>query len=115
YTVCNGTYNTSIFDLWTLGRQLLNLQVSQVDSTRPIPVNSNGHFTDTINYPHVGQQQSAFDQNFRNYLISKGARDDNGKLIDAQSIINIDEYSPADLKLNLFTPDELLQNGHSIV
>ena len=116
YTV-GGQFNTGVQDLWTLGRQLLNTQLTQLDKTNPIIVNSNGNFTDTINYPYqiAPGSQTPFDANFRNYLISKGARDANGNLINQQTLINIDQYTPSDLKLSMFTPDELLQNGHSIV
>jgi len=112
-----GNFQQGIQGLWSLGRQLLNTQLTQLDKTNPIIVNSNGNFTDTINYPYqiAPGAQTAFDANFRNYLISTGARDANGNLINQQTLINIDQYTPADLKLSYFTPDELLQNGHSLV
>jgi len=114
YTV--GAYD-GIQDLWTQARLLLNTQLTQLDKTNPIIVNSNGNFTDTINYPYqiAPGAQTAFDKNFRNYLISTGARDGNGNLINQQTLINIDQYAPSDLKLSYFTPDELLENGHSLV
>lgn len=114
YTV--GSYD-GIQDLWTQARLLMNTQLTQLDHNNPIIVNSNGNFTDTINYPFqiAAGAQTAFDANFRNHLISIGARDANGNLINQQSYINIDQYAPSDLKLNYFTPDELLENGHSIV
>lgn len=103
--------------LWTLARQLMNTQLTQLDKTQPIVVNSNGNFTDTINYPYqiAAGAQTAFDANFRNYLISEGARDNNGRLINQQTFVNIDQYAPSAFKLSMFTPDELLNNGNSYV
>jgi hypothetical protein len=103
--------------LWTLGRQLLNSHLTQPDKANPILVYSNGSFTDTVNYffQNSSGAQTNFDKNFRNYLINQGARDQDGKLIDQQTRINLDQYKPSDLKLSYFSPDELNQNGHSIV
>jgi hypothetical protein len=116
YTV-GGNFGTSIEDLWTRARQLLNSHLTQLDTAHPLLAYSHGNFTDTINYnwQEARSAQSVFDKNFRDYLISKGARDENGKLIDQQSIINLDQYKPSDLKLSYFSPDELLSNGHSYV
>jgi hypothetical protein len=112
-----GNFGTDIQGLWTRARQLLNSHLTQFDTLHPQPVYSNGNFTDTINYrwQAVEGAQSTFDKNFRDYLINKGARDENGKLIDQQSIINLDRYKPYDLKLSYFSPDELLSSGHSYV
>jgi hypothetical protein len=112
-----GNFNTSILDLWSLGRNLLNTHITQLDKKNPQLVYSNGSFTDTVNYYYqvAPGVQSNFDKNFREYLINQGARDENGKLVDQQTQINIDQYKPSDLKLSFFSPDELLSNGHSYV
>jgi hypothetical protein len=111
-----GSYN-SIEDLWTRARNLINNHLQQLDTTHPILVYSNGSFTDTIryNYQIAPGVQSTFDKNFRSYLINQGARDANGKLVDQQTYINIDQYKPSDFKLSYFSPDELLNQGHSYV
>ncbi|MDZ4838505.1 MAG: TonB-dependent receptor plug domain-containing protein [Bacteroidota bacterium] len=118
YDVGVGNQGTSVQTLWTLARQLTNRHLTTLDRTKPIPVYDQfGVFTDTINYPYAiaASGQSTFDKNFRNYLISIGARDNNGKLIDQTSLINIDQYKPEELKLSYFSQDELLNNGNSYV
>lgn len=104
--------------LWTLGRQYLNRHLTQLNRSNPVPVyDKNGIFTDTVNYTYVENSgaQSTFDRNFRNHLISIGARDENGKLIDSATLINLDRYSPDELKMSWFSPDELLNNGTALV
>ena len=118
FTVGNGGFSTDVIQgLWTLARNLLNSHLTQLDRNNPIPVYNNNNFTDTVNYLYqiAPGSQTNFDKNFRNVLIARGARDDNGKLIDQQTIINLDEYKPSDLKLSYFSPDELLNNGKSYV
>jgi outer membrane receptor protein involved in Fe transport len=112
-----GNFFTAIEDLWTIARSLLNSHLTQLDKANPILVYSNGSFTDTVNYFYqiAPGAQSTFDKNFRQYLINQGARDQNGKPIDQQSYINLDQYTPNDLKLSYFSPDELLNSGHSYV
>jgi hypothetical protein len=117
YTVGNGAFGTSVEGLWTLARQLMNSHLTELDRSNPLPVYSNGHFADTINFNWVNNtaKQSTFDKNFRQHLESIGARDQSGRLITDQSIVNIDAYKPSDLKLSYFSADELLNSGKSYV
>jgi hypothetical protein len=102
--------STSINNLWTLMRQLMNSHIQQLDTKNPVPVyDSNGVFLDTINYKFLNDgQQTTFDKNFRNYLKSIKATDVYGNLIDDNSYVNIDRYSPDQFSISMFSPDELL-------
>jgi outer membrane receptor protein involved in Fe transport len=117
YTVGNSAFETSIQGLWTLARQLMNSHLTELDRSNPLPVYSDGHFADTINFNYINNtaKQSTFDKNFRQHLESIGARDASGRLINDQSIVNIDAYKPSDLKLSYFSADELLNSGKSYV
>jgi hypothetical protein len=100
-------------NLWTQMRQLTNAHILSLDTENPIPVYSeDGIFLDTITYQWFNDgSQSTFDMNFRNYLMSTGARDVYGNPIDEYSHINIDRYSPDVFSLDMFAPDELLELG----
>ncbi|RYD83636.1 MAG: TonB-dependent receptor [Sphingobacteriales bacterium] len=101
--------------LWNLARQLTNTHL-QLDTLNPMAVyDEDGNFTDTVNYRYKSVNQSTFDKNFRQHLIDKGYRDNTGRLIDDQSFINIDQYGPEEFNLNMFSADELLNNGNSYV
>jgi outer membrane receptor protein involved in Fe transport len=109
----------SASELWTLARQLTNqhLTVKNNADTSQFArsVDANGNFTDTLFVTLNTNGQRNFDKNFRNYLINKGARDNHGRYIDQNSYINIDQYSPSDLKLSMFSADELLNQGNSYI
>lgn len=108
-------YTLTTTSLWQLMRQLTNRQLQQLDKSNPDPIFREGVFTDTVNYPYQVTSQSTFDKNFREYLKKNGARDVNGNVIDDQTLINIDRYNPGNFQLNMFSPDELLNNGNSFV
>lgn len=102
--------------LWTIARQLANSHLTIASNATPTPVyDQYGNFLDTFNYKFSSANQSNFDRNFRNSLISKGERDSHGKLINDQSYINIDKYDPSYFKMNMFSADELLSNGYSLI
>ncbi len=123
-------YTVATTGLWTLARQLANSHLS-VDTTRKDSVfDKYGNFLDTINYRFQSANQRTFDKNFREYLISQGATDIHGKPISSESFINTDGYNPGDYnnlskylashgrlagKLNMFSADELLNQGSSLV
>ncbi len=110
-----GTNQQSPTGLWMLARQLTNTHL-QLDTLNPIPIyDEEGNFTDTVRYNYISVNQSTFDKNFRQSLIDKGYRDHNGRLIDQQTFINIDQYGPEEFRLDMFSPDELLNNGSSFV
>lgn len=111
-------YRLDANSLWTLMPQLMNRQLSQMDLDHPIlSYDANGYFTDTVRYNRLvnASEQTVFDRNFRNYLMQKGAEDANGKKINEHSLVNVNSFNPNDLKLDMFSADELLNNGNSLV
>jgi hypothetical protein len=107
------SYGVDASRLWTVMRQLMNSHIQQLNTSDPQGVySSDSVFLDTINYPRLNdRQQTTFDKNFRNYLMSIGDKDVYGKPIDTNSNINIDRYSPDQYSLSMFSPDELLENS----
>ena len=95
--------------LWGLMRQHANKHILERDLLNPNPVfDANGTFQDTINYDRlfVAEEQSDFDRNLRNAL----GLDPNGT-----DFIDIDSYDPSTYSLDMFSEDELLNNGSSLV
>ncbi|MEA3495917.1 MAG: carboxypeptidase-like regulatory domain-containing protein [Bacteroidota bacterium] len=107
-------YGVGANSLWTAMRQSMNAHILQLDTDNPIPIYSDdGVFLDTINYNRLNDgSQSTFDKNFREYLMSKGATDVYGNPIDNLTYVNIDRYSPDEFSLDMFSADELLQQGY---
>ena len=96
--------------MWGLMRQLTNKHILQRDLSNPIPVidELTGVYQDTVNYDrlYVAEEQSWFDRNLRENL---------GKQVDNRDYINIDELSPEEFDIRMFSPDELLNSGSSLV
>jgi len=93
--------------LWGLMRQHMNKHILERNLSNPYPVfDVNGIYQDTVNYDRlfIAEEQSTFDKNFRAEY-SKGQLD----------FIDIDSYSPDKFSLNMFSADELLNNGSSLV
>ena len=100
-------WGTSPMGLWGIMRQLANKHILERDLSNPYPVfDANGIYQDTINYDRlfVADEQSEFDKNFR-------ASQNIGQL----EYIDIDSYTPDAFSLDLFSPDELLNSGSSLV
>jgi hypothetical protein len=115
------SYGLSAGGLWTLMRQLVNNQlVSGLDTglgSAQASFDANGVFQDTITFNRtvVAEAQKDFDKKLRSKLIEMGARDANGKLIDQYSLLNTDGYDPSMYSLDMFTADELLNDGNSYI
>ncbi|MBL0912068.1 MAG: TonB-dependent receptor [Bacteroidia bacterium] len=95
--------------LWTRGRLLVNNHLSQLDFTNPMPVyNDMGVFMDTIRYDYLfaDTAQAYFDKSLRTAL---------GKDVNAKEILQFDAVDPSQLNLQMFSPDELLNNGSPLV
>ena len=95
--------------IWGYMRQLANKHLTQLDFSNPNPIfDENGIFKDTVNFDrlYVAEEQSVFDLNLRNEL---GLNADNVDWID------VDSYGPDRFDLNMFSADELLNNGGSYV
>ncbi len=96
-------------NLWSLMRQLANKHISQLDTKNPILVTDNyGVFQDTVNYDWLydASSQSLFDYNLRKNL---------GYATDGTDQINIDALDPSNFSLNMFSAEELLNDGNSYV
>ncbi len=111
--------------LWNLMPQLANSHISNLAT-----VTENGYviggihtydefgtFTDTINYNiRVDKdQQTHFDQKLREKLIADGRTDINGDLYTETSFIDINSLSPSDFSLDMFSADDLWNNGNAFV
>jgi len=102
-------YGVSPIGLWGLGRQLSNLHIMELDLKNPYPVyDENGVFLDTVNYDRLynADDQSFFDKNVRAKL---------GLAENSTDWIDVDAYSPDFYSIDMFSADELLNNGNSFV
>ena len=105
------SYSIAPMGLWTIMRQLANSHIMEMDTTRPdIKYDENGVFMGIVDYPrYVNKEaQKTFDKNIREKL---------GKGEDEW--IDIDSYKPEDYmgygSLDLFSAEELFNNGNSLV
>ena len=105
--------------LWGIMRQQANKHILERDLSNPIPVEDllTGIYQDTVKYDRlvIAEEQSNFDINLRAYLQSIGATDNLGNNITDQTFIDVDSYDPSIYSLDLFSPDELLNSGSSLV
>jgi outer membrane receptor protein involved in Fe transport len=93
--------------LWSLMRQLINKHIEQLDKSNPHAVyDAYGVFMDTINYDRLfsESEQSYFDYNFRKSI---------GMNTNSTEWIDIGSYTPDYFNINMFSADELLNNGSS--
>lgn len=112
------SYGVGATNLWRLMYQYANSHIAELDKNNPIiSYDANGVFQDTIRYNRLvnSANQSTFDKNFRNKLIAEGATDVYGKKINETTFLDINSYKPSDFKLDMFSADELLNNGSAIV
>jgi len=103
------SYSLSPGSLWTRGRQLVNTHLANLDFSNPMPVyNDMGVFMDTIRYDYLfaDTAQSYFDKSLRTAL---------GKDLNAREWLEFDAVDPSQMNLEMFSPDELLNNGNSLV
>jgi hypothetical protein len=109
--------------LWTVARQLTNQHI-QLDNQNPILVIDGQSYTyeeylsdptlqfgqfDTINYGFSNVGQTEFDKNLRDRLNA------NGFNLTDLDFIDVDALDPSLLSLDLFSADELLNNGNQFV
>ena len=101
-------YDLSPVGLWTRARALTNFHIQQYDSlnaTGTIEVPGfPSTFPLTLYSRLVGNDQTVFDRNLRSSL----GLDPNGN-----EFINVDALDPGQLALDMFSPDELLNNGNN--
>ncbi|MBO6516494.1 MAG: carboxypeptidase-like regulatory domain-containing protein [Bacteroidia bacterium] len=118
-------YSLNANGLWTLMPQLANSHVLELDNfeTGEYTVggihkyDENGVFLDTVTYNTFidTDAQKTFDRNLRNKLIAEGRTDVYGNPITESSFIDVNSLSPDDLSLDMFSADDLWNNGNSYV
>lgn len=123
-TIFSG-YNLNANGLWTLMPLMANRHIQNLDKNLENGITLGGFhsydrfgtFVDTINYNvRVDKdQQSDFDRNLREQLISSGARDVYGNLYNETSFIDVNSLNPSDLTLGMFSANDLLNQGNSYV
>ena len=117
-------YSLSASGLWGLMRLITNRHILNLDLDNPIyriggvdytldQLNANGLTPspfDTINYNryYSAGEQSRFDKELRNNIFGK-----NGYL--NKSYLDIDNYDPKTFSLNMFSADDLFNNGNDYV
>lgn len=100
-------YGYNPVSLWTLMRQLTNKHIEQLDKDNPHPVYDDmGVFQDSVWYDRLLDlsSQSFFDYNLRNQL-NYGPLD----------WIDVDNLDPETFSIDMFSADELLNEGNSYV
>ncbi|MEZ4844145.1 MAG: carboxypeptidase regulatory-like domain-containing protein [Bacteroidia bacterium] len=118
-------YGLSAANLWTLMPQLANSHISTLDNfeTNGYTVggihkyDENGRFLDTIEYNVFVDvdAQKTFDRNLRDKLIAEGRTDVYGNPISETTYIDVNSLSPKDLTIDMFSADDLWNNGNSYV
>jgi hypothetical protein len=128
----NGTTTTGAGQgptrIWEVARQLANFHITELDTTSAY-VTDAGSFKqvtyDRLNTGYAAQSgtgeyggalnndnQSFFDYNLREYLFENGWIGSGGAGSD---FIDIDQYDPSIYSFDMFSPDELFNNGNSFV
>jgi len=125
----NSSYGYAPVGLWTMMRQITNAHINELDKNSPHLVTIDGVFQDTINYDRLYSftDQRIFDINLRKQL---------GLNLQGTDWIDIDSYDPntqtinyfdangklhknvplnGGLSIEMFSPDELLNDGFSYV
>jgi outer membrane receptor protein involved in Fe transport len=105
-------YRVSPSALWQLMRQLGNFNIQNLDTANPIYVYDQfGIFQDTINFNYL-YVQNQIDGNYVDGFFER-FRQKVG--VSNTTWVDIDSYPLDVFSLDLFTPDELLNNGSSYV
>lgn len=113
-------YTMSPLGLWDVMRQEVNRQISELDKSNPILLIDGVKYAyndssapafgvnDTVlyNYAYNASAQTNFDKNLR---ASLGLRQ------DGTEKINVDALDPSAFNLDMFSAEELLNNGSSLV
>ena len=102
-------YSVSPGSMWNVGRQLTNRHILEIDYNNPqLITNEFGVYQDTILYNRLysADGQSFFDKNVRQKL---------GLNPQGLDFIPFDALDPSFYEINMFSPDELLNNGNMVV
>jgi len=95
-------YQLDATSLWVRANQLANKHLYELDYSNPIVSGDTLYYNSLYN----ADNQSFFDKNLRQAL---------GFAVDGTDWIDVDNYSPETFKLEYFSPDELLNDGGSLV
>ena len=107
YQSMSHSHSVSPRGLWTLMRTLANDHIQELDEESAYGTYDEfGVFTDTVNYKRLVNKdgQKTFDKNLREKL---GAAEDEW--------IDIDRYDPETYSLDMFSAEELLNNGNAYI
>ncbi|MCB0481881.1 MAG: carboxypeptidase-like regulatory domain-containing protein [Flavobacteriales bacterium] len=114
------SYGVAPRGLWTRGRQLVNLHIKERDLSNPI-VDSSDAFPGAPVYTYnrlnaaPGEYSPDDAQSFFDYNLRKNLTDLAPGGTDGTDYIDLDNIDPERLKLDYFSPDELLNQGNAIV
>ncbi|MPM13950.1 hypothetical protein SDC9_60310 [bioreactor metagenome] len=94
--------------LWTRMRQLANKHIEQLDQNPIFIYDEYGVFQDTVEYDRLydASSQSEFDRSLRESL---------GLAIDGTDWIDVDSYDPSMFNIDMFSADDLLNEGNAYV
>ncbi len=120
-------YGYSPVGLWSLMRLITNTHINELDKSNPQLVQIDGVFQDTINYNRLYSftDQRVFDINLRKKLgidiqgidwIDIDSYDPNNQTIsyiDENGVIHKNTPVSGGLSIDMFSPDELLNDGNS--
>ena len=113
-------YSVAPIGLWTLMRQLANRQIDQLDTDNPyLLIDGEVYYYADPNAPDFGDNDSILYQ--RKYVetdqtyFDTQLREKLGLEIDGTEWINTDNYGPDFYSLDMFSPDELLNDGNPYV
>ena len=112
------SYVVNATRLWWLMPQLMNSHITELDRSRPhLTYDENGVFLDTVRYERLvnESQRTDFDRNFRSRLMSEGRTTFDGRPIDERTFVEVNSFTPDDMRLSDFSANELLNNGSSLV
>lgn len=97
------SFGASPYSLWTLMRSSANYHISQLDEENPYFIGG-----DTVMYDRYfdAEAQTTFDRNLRKSL---------GLNPDGTDWIDIDNMSPDQFSLSMFSPEELMNGGSTYI
>jgi len=95
-------------NIWSLMRLQANKHIQERDLANPNALYVDGVYQGVVDYDrqYNAEEQSYFDRSLREKL---------NKPIDGTEWLDIDNYDPSTYTLDLFSPDELLNDGNNYV
>lgn len=113
------SYSLGAYSIWTLMRQNANRHISQLDLDNPIYSQHGSQLYVDYNRLLDKDQQTPFDEAFRDYLMQNGYLNSDGTPIDDYSWIDVDRYTPDVFAkaggISMFSADELFNSGNPYV